>query len=123
MSFFPDLTPYTYFHPEEDPPGTVNVGWLDAGHPIPTGRTRKVFRVKLERLCERRVKQTRGRFYCPFCKGPERERAASSAEMRVAGNGRVYAAPVLVHHYVVAHDYRPPDEFVAAVLAWDEELG
>ncbi len=34
--------------------------------------------------------------------------------------GKVYAAPSLVHHYVVAHDYRPPDEFIAAVLAWDE---
>ena len=31
----------------------------------------------------------------------------------------VYAAPSLVHHYVVAHDYRPPDGFIAAVLAWD----
>jgi hypothetical protein len=40
--------------------------------------------------------------------------------MRVAGSGKVYAAPTLVHHYVVAHDYRPPDEFIAAVLAWDE---
>jgi hypothetical protein len=26
MAFFEDLTPYTYFHPEEEPPGTVNVG-------------------------------------------------------------------------------------------------
>jgi CheY-like chemotaxis protein len=42
--------------------------------------------------------------------------------MRVAGNGKVYAAPWLVHHYVVAHNYRPPDEFIAAVLAWDETL-
>jgi hypothetical protein len=40
--------------------------------------------------------------------------------MRVAGDGRVYAAPSLVHHYVIAHGYRPPDEFIAAVLAWDE---
>lgn len=122
MSFFPDLTPYTYFHSDDDPPGTVNVGWLDAAHPYPTGRTSKAFRAKLAKLCERRVKQTRGRFHCPFCKGLERDRAASSAEMRVPGNGRVYAAPLLVHHYVVAHDYWPPDEFVAAVLAWDEGM-
>jgi hypothetical protein len=32
----------------------------------------------------------------------------------------VFAAPSLVYHYVAAHDYRPPDEFIAAVLAWNE---
>jgi hypothetical protein len=118
VSFFEDLTPYTYFHPEEELPDTVNVGWLERGHPFPTGRTSKKFRTKLERLCLRLAKQTRGRYECDFCKG--REKATSSSEMRVAGNGRVYAAPSMVHHYVVAHDYRPPDEFIAAVLAWED---
>jgi hypothetical protein len=113
MSFFPDLTPYTYLHSDE--PGAVNVGWLDAEHPYPTGRTSNAFRAKLAKLCERPVQQTRGFHQCPFCKGPDRP--LSSAEMRVAGGDRVYAAPLLVHHYVVAHDYRPPDEFIAAVLA------
>ena len=40
--------------------------------------------------------------------------------MRVAGDGLLFAAPSLMHHYVAARGYRPPDEFVAAVLAWDE---
>src|SRR5947208_14655918 len=93
VSFFPDLTPYTYFHPEEDPPGTVNVGWLDAGHPFATGRTSKAFRAKLGRLCERRVKRTRGRFPCPFCVGIERDRPASSSEMRVAAGHRGVGGP------------------------------
>jgi hypothetical protein len=118
MAFFEDLTPYTYFHPEGDSPGTVNIGWLERGHPFPTGRTTAKFRAKLAQLCERRVNQTRGFHACTFCKG--RDRPHSSAEMRVAGNGRVYAAPLLVHHYVEAHGYRPPDEFIEAVLAWDE---
>jgi hypothetical protein len=118
MAFFEDLTPYTYFHPEEEAPGTVNVGWLESDRPFPTGRTGEEFRARLGRLCERRVKQTRGRHLCPFCTG--RDRPGSSAEMRVAGTDRVYAAPSLVHHYVVAHGYRPPAEFVAAVLAWEE---
>ena len=117
MSFFEDLTPYTYIHPEEEAPATLNIGWLAPDHTFPTGPTSEEFRAKLGRLCERRVKQTRGLHRCYFCRG--RERPASSAEMRVAGGGEVYAAPSLVHHYVVAHDYRPPDEFVSAVLAWD----
>ena len=123
MAAFEDLTPYTYFHPEEEAPGTVNVGWLAPGHPFPTGVTPPEFRAKLGLLCGRRVKQTRGLHPCYFCTG--RERPASSSEMRVAGGGRVYAAPTLVHHYIEAHGYRPPDEFIAAVLAWtpDAELG
>jgi hypothetical protein len=119
VSFFEDLTPYTYLDPEQEQPGTVNVGWLDRKRPFPIGQTSKEFRDKLGRLCLQRVKQTRGRHPCYFCKG--RERPGSSSEMRVAGNGKVYAAPSLVHHYVVAHDYQPPDEFIAAVLAWDEK--
>jgi hypothetical protein len=117
MAFFEDLTSYTYCHPEEDPPGTVNIGWLDRDHPFPTGPTTEEFRAKLARLCQLRVKQMRGFHPCYFCGwlGP-----VSFSEMRVAAGGRVYAAPSLVHHYVAAHDYRPPDEFIAAVLAWGE---
>ncbi len=117
MAFFEDLTPYNYLHPEEELPDTVNIGWLDRGRPFPTAPTSEEFRVKLGWLCQRRVKQTRGFHRCPFCKGEDRP--ASSAEMRVAHMGKVYAAPSLVRHYVVAHAYRPPEEFIAAVLAWD----
>lgn len=120
MAFFEDLTPYTYLHPEEEAPGTVNIGWLAPEHPFPTGPTSEDFRAKLGQLCERRVKQTRGFHPCYFCNG--RKRPTSSAEMRVAGSERVYAAPSLMHHYVVAHEYRPPEEFIAAVLAWDEGI-
>ncbi len=119
MAAFADLTPYTYFHAEGDLPGTVNVGWLAAGQPFPTGVTSAEFRDKLARLCQQRFKQTRGVHGCEFCTG--RDRPRSSSEMRVSLGDRVYAAPSLVHHYVVAHDYRPPDEFVAAVLAWEAD--
>ena len=40
--------------------------------------------------------------------------------MRVGYKGRVFASPSLICHYVAAHDYRPPDEFITAVEAWDE---
>jgi hypothetical protein len=117
MTFFEDLTPYTYLDPEEEQPGTVNIGWLDRWHPFPTGATSKSFRAKLEQLCQQRVKRTRGFYSCDYCKG--RQKPISSAEIRVAGKGRVYAAPELVYHYIVAHAYKPPEEFIAAVLAWD----
>src|SRR5439155_5623857 len=38
------------------------------------------------------------------------------AEIRVFGErGRIYAAPNLIYHYVVAHHYKPPDEFLQAL--------
>jgi hypothetical protein len=120
VAFFEDLTPYVYIHPEKEQPDTVNIGWLDVNHPFPTGQTSEEFRAKLGQLCRLRVNQTRGFHPCYFCKG--REGPGSSYEIRVTGDGRVYAAPSLVHHYVVGHNYRPPDEFIAAVLAWNEAM-
>ncbi len=38
-------------------------------------------------------------------------------EIRVLGESVVYAAPALIYHYVVEHHYKPPDEFIEAVLA------
>lgn len=118
MTFFEDLTAYTYLHPEEERPGTVNIGWLARRHPFPTGKTSAAFRARLRQICQRVVKRTRGFHSCDFCKG--RVKPHSSAEIRVEGDGRVYAAPELVYHYVVAHAYKPPEEFIAALLACNE---
>ncbi len=119
MAFFEDLSPYAYFHPEPDPSGTVNVGWLDWSHPIPVGDTPELFRAKLRRLCERRTKRTTGQYLCPFCWGTERP--TSWTELRVPGRGeRVYASPSIVHHYVDVHRYKPPQEFIDAVMACDD---
>ena len=118
MAFFEDLTPYTFFHPEEEPDGTVNIGWLERGHTFPTGKTSAEFRAKLQQLSQFRVKRTRGFHSCDFCKG--RDKPHSLAEIRVLGDERLYAAPELVYHYVVEHGYKPPEEFIAAVLVWEE---
>src|SRR5262249_16942156 len=50
---------------------------------------------------------------CPYC-----AQAAGSGEIHVAGpGGLVFAAPALVWHYVTAHDYLPPEQFIQAVLS------
>lgn len=117
MTYFKDLTPYAYIDPEEELPDTINIGWLDKDYPFPVGETSDDFRAKLRALCEHRLKQTRGFHSCQFCKG--RDRATSSSEMRIAHDGKVYAAPSMVYHYVVEHGYFPPEEFIDAVLASD----
>jgi hypothetical protein len=78
-----------------------------------------VFRARLLALCCRPMNLTVGHHSCPFC--PACQPAAwGSGEIRVPGNGKVYAAPVLVHHYVDAHGYRPPEEFIEAVVQSEE---
>ncbi len=45
------------------------------------------------------------------------ELVLGSAEIRVFGsNGVTYAAPDMIYHYVAEHEYKPPDEFIEAVL-------
>ncbi len=59
---------------------------------------------------------------CPLCNEPvsveidgESVRLGS-AEIRVLGDDGIYAAPDLLPHYIEAHGYQPPDEFVDAVI-------
>jgi hypothetical protein len=126
MAYFPDLSSYEY---EDVPSGrsTVNVGWLDRSHPYPKGDVPATFTSKLWTLSTFAVDPSRGVHECEFCSNApvglltvQRDAETlrlGSAEIRVFGNGeRVYAAPNLLYHYVVAHQYRPPDEFIEAVL-------
>ena len=118
MTYFSDLSPLTYWGPE---PGVFAVGWLDENHEFPKEKVSEEFENALGVACRSYlVKFTRGWHECPFScpvrKGFLKE-ASGSAELRVwAESGVIYAAPELIHHYVVAHEYRPPDEFVQAVM-------
>lgn len=43
---------------------------------------------------------------------------SGGAEIRVfSPTGKLYAAPNLIFHYVEAHDYLPPQEFMDALFA------
>ena len=125
--YYPDLTLYCYFEDGRDP-NTLNIGWLDAQHPFPK---KKAMEELLDALFERCLDsdvQTRGFHQCEFCDSPKfgsmnvsrggREAWLGSAEITVNGkDGKVYAAPNLIYHYVAAHDYDPPEEFKAALMA------
>lgn len=124
MSYFRDLSPYAYHH---DDPAVLMVGWLDAERVVKTGDTSPEFRDALAALCERPMRLFRGWHSCNLCPGASwlaggklvRERNGNG-EIRVRKNGKWYAAPKLIGHYVTAHNYLPPEEFIAAVLAPDE---
>jgi len=43
------------------------------------------------------------------------DQRSSNGEIRVSGEGIVFAAPVLIVHYIEAHSYLPPAQFLKAV--------
>ena len=111
MTYFPDFSAYTYT--PNDKTGALNIGWLDASQPFQSGTTRSEFHAGLALLCSRPILLHRGRHECQFCRN-----AWGNGQVRVVGaDGRLYAAPTLVHHYVVEHHYKPPEEFILAVIA------
>lgn len=117
--YYQDLTPYEYFVGRKT--SAINIGWLDSSRVFTRGPVPDGFVARLRALEQHRVRQTRGFHVCPFC-DPGDCKAVSSAEIEVAGGeGKVYAAPMLIGHYVEVHGYRPPDEFVEAVMGMKNE--
>ena len=122
MSWFADLSPYSYLRrPAESP--AVNVGWLAGGHRFPTGDVPAELVPRLAMLIEHATtKVTRGLHDCEFCPPvADGQRVDSmrqgNAEIRAVGaDGTRYAAPTLILHYVAVHRYAPPAAFVDAVL-------
>lgn len=130
--YYRDLSPYTYHRELEGIESTdyskhVSVGWLDSKFTFPTGDAPPDFLEKLFLLCLKPLAETRGFHSCNLCKNPnylaqtiaERNGVVcylGNGEVHVASFDRVYVAPTLIYHYVSAHLYLPPGEFIDAVL-------
>ena len=122
MTFFTDLSPYSY--DSSAATGSVlNVGWLDARFGYPQGDVPPEFIERLWAFCRVPTLVTFGFHVCDLCHGSTRTpvkavRGSESillgfSEIRVFGaDGKVYAAPNLIYHYVTEHGYRPPEEFI-----------
>lgn len=124
--YFKDLSPYIYFTSDYKPlPNVYNVGWLAKLRRFPKAAPDPAFVEQLKRLFQHdqtRVNQTRGIHACPWCNVNIQlgEDYLGTAEIWVPGHdGVIYAAPTLIIHYVAEHHYRPPADFVAAVMAFD----
>ena len=126
MPFYESLSSYVY-RPGRGDSDAVNVGWLARGNAFSVGEVPQGFADRLARLTLRHpVNRMRGWQECHLCevKYPiqievdDERHPVGDAEIRVSGrDGQVYAAPTLISHYVAAHGYHPPDEFVEAVMA------
>ena len=135
MAHFHDLAPCTYFRDETLPP-LVAVGWLDEGHEFPTGEVPPGLLPRLIAF-RRSAKSPWGCMFlgyhgCYWCSRDAQARKGMSAEAHslseylcwwsktnlfIPGDGVVYASPEGIIHYIVEHRYRPPAEFIDAVLA------
>ncbi len=119
-----DLEPYEGCRTDAEISLTpLAVGWLQPGRPFDVGETPAEFLPALLPFClpPETVCPWPGLPLCPLCRQPvilpgEDRSAAHLTEIRVIGETEIYAAPALIYHYVEAHHYQPPDEFIAAVL-------
>ncbi|GGZ17746.1 DUF7919 family protein [Novosphingobium colocasiae] len=134
MSYFPDLTPFTYGGAEPDP-ATLNVGWLSSDYTIPVAVPDELFLSALRKMAAEPVNLCRGSHLCDLCPRPVMTLSSGGIPMLEAapetrGNGEIwvkgydgftYVAPVLVLHYVSKHHYAPPQAFVDAIIAAVEQ--
>jgi hypothetical protein len=126
--YLSDLAPYTYLSGAADA-GVLAVGWLDAEHEFSKGSVSEPILTRILALCFRPVNQTRGFHQSPFLKPAplgypveyKRDKMLlGSAEIRVFGkDGKSYAAPNLIYHYVRDCGYLPPQEFLDALESMD----
>ena len=123
--YYSDFTPYCYNKRTADP-NVLSIGWLEAPHPFPSKKASEELLDALFEKCLTTVNPTRGWHQCQFCDVPTwgvevsrhgKRTFLGDAEIRVkAKDGRLYAAPNLIYHYVSEHDYDPPKEFVDALF-------
>jgi hypothetical protein len=130
MSWFDDLSPCDYF-------GSTHaarckaVGWLEDGRDFRRGKADPRFVHKLVLLFgePNPLERLTDPHYCSLCafsRGPSEFHLFQSPGMPsvpmgnrnlfVPGDGFLYIAPSLVLHYIDAHQYLPPEEFIKAVL-------
>jgi hypothetical protein len=90
------------------------VGWLAEGHELTRGEVDAEVVEKLAHLREDGWVHVVacGPHLCELCRN-----ARESRNILVPASDVLYVAPAMIVHYIEEHAYRPPAEFIAAVLA------
>lgn len=135
MPYYRDLTPYTYRENKEKDyidKQLINVGWLSFHEPFNKGAVHKDLIYDLfqfiatdESYYKHTKNRLRGSHYCEFClsvlskEDTIKNGGSGNGEIHIpTRDGKIYIAPVLIYHYIKVHGYKPPDEFISAVLKY-----
>ena len=115
--YYQDLTPYDYGGWGKN---VLNIGWLENGYDFPVGNFPEKEEL-LEKLNSTEIThKCRGFHCCDFCTRPQPRGSQGMYESDNHGNGEYrvgkYSAPVLITHYIETHGYKPPQEFIDAVI-------
>jgi len=96
------------------------IGWLDPPTAEPTlGETSSNFKSKIDEICTSKkyiYERFMGHHDCPICGDAW---SSKTIQIKDPNSGKKYYFPDMVAHYVVEHQYKPPQEFIDAVLAFD----
>ena len=129
MAYFADLVPCDSGSVITDDCRILAIGWLDSKHPYARGTVEIEFFRKLIRLIAHPLPTSAtnlGFHVCELCRftgGGDsvfegaKISSRSKRTIYVPGNQALYCAPELIAHYVDSHEYKPPEEFVSAVLS------
>ena len=132
MTYIADLAPFTYLGRCETK--ALAIGWLESGHDFPTGEVHTDLVPALEWLFHNAWEPicAGGWHDCSVCgrqpgDGPltreiEGQRVLLGVKnLLVPAGDVIYGAPSLIIHYIEAHEYAPPNEFVDALLGLERE--
>ena len=95
------------------------IGWLHPDYPYTQGEVPTEFLARLKEFVARWGDSTEALYFgasggfhsCEFC-----GRVLGIGNFGVPSDGLLFVAPEMVVHYIEDHTYRPPSEFVSAVL-------
>jgi hypothetical protein len=116
LMYYPDLGSETMI---VSGPGVRAIGWLEQEQPFPIAETPFEFHRRLAGFARDWSISSRA-CHWPVCAGPHVCSLCGAVqgygEFAVPGDGVMYVAPYLISHYVEAHGYCPPSEFIEAVV-------
>jgi hypothetical protein len=116
MTFFPDMGHKSMVATGDH---VRAIGWLNPDHPFSKGEVPAGFLVRLKEFTARSGNSAEPLYFggaggfhtCEFC-----GKAHGIGNFGVPSGDLLFVAPELVVHYIEQHGYRPPAEFVTAVL-------
>lgn len=124
MAQYDDLTKYCYCNRQEN--NTVNIGWIE-NSPFRQGDVTQDFILNLWEYIKFPIYLARGIYRNIYLDNridsfiacfEEYQILLGTAEIRVINSEKtvIYAAPNLILHYILNHNYLPPEEFIEAVI-------